>query len=179
VGDAKRPTKLDRDVHRGGRAGLGRSMELTTKFPSQKRHGAARVRARYLEAIRIAAAMHNEVAEKICHLPQVYEAGDCSTATLLEESGFVEQPDSLDEGQVETILREEPALAELWLQRSGDQRLVSGWVLDCLGGAYYLKNFSSGSDSHFADRNKACAAFIVRYVGRIRRVLLKHELTAA
>jgi hypothetical protein len=119
--------------------------------------------------------MHSEVAEKICHIPVVFDATDCSTAQLVERSGLRDVPDALTEPEVEEILREEPKLADLWLERAGDQRLVGGWVMDCKGRSYYLKNFKSGRDCTFADRYKACAAFVVHYIDLIRHVLDKYD----
>ncbi len=53
---------------------------------------------------------------------------------------------------MEEILREEPALAEDWLKRWGDQRIAGGWVMDCEGSAYTPLRISRPAGRIDADR---------------------------
>jgi hypothetical protein len=122
---------------------------------------------------------HSAVAKRICHLPQDYDSGDRSTAALIRESGLIDSPDALAQVEVEDILKEEPQLLNLWLKRGGDQRIAGGWVIDRDDGKYRLKNFETGKSSLIADKFKAHAEFIVRYVGRIGAVIRKYERPAA
>jgi hypothetical protein len=119
--------------------------------------------------------MHSKLAEKICHIPEAFNETECSTAQLVERSGILEQPDALAESEIAEILRQEPKLADMWLERGGDQRFVGGWVMDCRGRSWHLKSFALGKDVTFADRYQACAVFVVHYIGLIREVLLKYR----
>jgi hypothetical protein len=118
---------------------------------------------------------HSQLAERIGHLPQAYDASECSTATLIKQAGYLESPDGLDVEGMEEILHDEPGLIEDWLKRWGDQRIAGGWVMDCEGKAYRLKNFDSGKSFLIEEKEKAFAEFIVRYVRRIGRVIAKYE----
>jgi hypothetical protein len=122
---------------------------------------------------------HPAIADRICHLPEEYDRCDRSTASLIGDSGLVEAPDALAPAEVEDILKEEPKLLDLWLRRGGDQRITGGWVIDCEDGQYRLKNFETGRSSLIADKFKACAEFIVRYVSRIGVVIRKYKRPAA
>ncbi len=116
-----------------------------------------------------------EIADRISRLPETYAATDCSTATLIQESGFLEAPEELGAEDVEKIMRDKPRLTERWLERWNDQRIAGGWVMDCEDGAYHLKNFSTGREIVIGDKFQACAEFAVRYVRRIGRVIAKYE----
>ena len=118
---------------------------------------------------------HSQIAERIVHLPENYEHGNRSTATLIRDSGLLEKPEELQPETVEEILRDEPELTESWLKRWGDQRIAGGWVMDCEGKSYRLKNFASGRSVLITDKFHAIAEFIVRYVRRIQDVVVKYE----
>ena len=112
--------------------------------------------------------MNPQLAERIIHVPQLYEAGNKSTAVLLKDAGLPEA-DSLPSAQeVEETLRQEPALADMWLERGGDQRLAGGWGIERdEQGAWHVQDFSGGPGLVEKNRIKACAEFIVRYVSFI------------
>jgi hypothetical protein len=117
--------------------------------------------------------MSSQLAERITHLPKFYEAGEKSTATLLQEAGL---PDtgSLPAEEVEEVLRRDPDLTDLWLERGSDQRLARGWGIERdINGTYQLQNFSNGTSIIEHSRTRACAQFIVRYVGVIGDVLTR------
>jgi hypothetical protein len=52
-----------------------------------------------------------------------------------------------------------------------DQRLAGGWGIECTRGAYRVLNYSTGQSIQQSDRLRACAEFIVRYVGFIHAVV--------
>ena len=118
---------------------------------------------------------HSDLAERIGHLPEAYDEGERSTAALIKESGYLNAPEALDAKSLEDVLREEPELAEAWLKRWGDQRIAGGWVMDCEGKHYRLKNFETGKSYLIDGKERAFAEFIVRYVHRIGDVIAKYD----
>ena len=111
------------------------------------------------------------LAEKVSEVPELYDKKDESTACLLREAGLLDSSQPLEVADVEQALRHHPSLADRWLERGHDQRLVGGWGIECDHGQYRVQSFSSGR--HLVERKKlhAVAEFVVRYVGFIREVL--------
>jgi len=68
-------------------------------------------------------------------------------------------------------LKEDPKLAELWLERGRDQRLAGGWGIEQEHDHYRVQSYSSGQYLVARNRLHACAEFIVRYVGFIRETV--------
>lgn len=114
------------------------------------------------------------LAQRVSEMPNAYEHGNLSTVQLLADTGYLAKPMSLTVGDVEEALAEDPNLAELWLERGRDQRLAGGWGIEQSLGHYRVKNYSSGQYLVAADRLRACAEFIVRYVGFIHDVVTRH-----
>lgn len=114
------------------------------------------------------------LAQRISEVPDAYEHSNLSTAQLLAETGYLEKPLWLTVGDVEEALLEDPNLAEMWLERGRDQRLAGGWGIEHDHGHYRVRNYSSGQYLVEPDRMRACAEFIVRYVGFIREVVRRH-----
>ena len=110
------------------------------------------------------------LAEKVSEVPERFETENKSTARLLAESGFLDQPQSLKVEDVEQALAKRPGLADRWLKRGLDQNLSGGWGIQREHDQYRVQSFSSGR--HLLERKKlhAVAEFIVRYVGFIREV---------
>lgn len=119
--------------------------------------------------------MTSILAQKISHLPERFAAGDCSTAELLEESGYLDAPEALKVSDVEEALRQEPELADHWLERGHDQRLAGGWGIECDGERYRVQCFGGGPALVETNRLHATAEFIVRYVGTIADVVRRYE----
>jgi hypothetical protein len=122
--------------------------------------------------------MTTELAEKLVRVPERFERTDCSTAALIAETGYLEQPDGLKTEDVQEVLASKPELAERWLARGQDQRLVGGWGIDCEGGRYLIRPYGVETSERRLvekDRLRATAEFIVRYVGRIGEVMRRHR----
>ena len=115
--------------------------------------------------------MTSQLAQKISEVPELYDKGDESTATLLKETGFLEAPDELRVDDVEEVLSQKPKLADRWLERGQDQRLVGGWGIEREHGQYRVQSFGSGMHMLEKDRLHATSEFIVRYVRFIGDVL--------
>ena len=117
--------------------------------------------------------MSSDLAEKVGQVPQLYETGNKSTATILKDCGFPEARQFLSVEQLEHVFRQAPHLTDLWLKRANDQRLVGGWGIEQETGEFRVQNYSSGKGFLVADRFKACAEFADRYVGFIGDVLAR------
>jgi hypothetical protein len=117
--------------------------------------------------------MASELAEKISRVPHLYETGNKSTACLLKDAGFPEMKNALSVEDIETIFKQEPHLAELWLKRGSDQRIAGGWGIEGKNGEYRVQSFADGHCLHVPDRCRACAEFVVRYVSFIGEVLAR------
>ncbi|HJR55249.1 MAG TPA: hypothetical protein VJ798_01615 [Rhizomicrobium sp.] len=115
------------------------------------------------------------LAEKISEVPELYDRSNDSTATLLKETGYLDAPQALKVEDVEEALATEPKLADQWLKRGHDQRLVGGWGIEREGGEYRIQNFDNGMQVRERNRLHATAEFIVRYVGFIGEVLRRHQ----
>jgi hypothetical protein len=117
---------------------------------------------------------NENVTEEIAQIPEHYQSSPCSTASLIEESGLLDRPEALTTNGVEGVLRDHPDWVEQWMARGGDQRIAGGWVLECEGERYRLKDFSTGKSAFFDDRYRACAQFVVRYVRRIADIMRRY-----
>ena len=115
------------------------------------------------------------LAETISEMPELYERSDESTARLLLRSGYLDEPQALTVEDVELALRRHPELADRWLERGHDQRLVGGWGIECDHGQYKVQSFSGGRPLVENKKLHAVAEFIVRYVRFIGDVLSRHR----
>jgi hypothetical protein len=115
--------------------------------------------------------MSSQLAERVTHIPELYEEGDKSTAVLLKEAGLPDADVPPSVPDIEESLQREPELADLWLERAHDQRFAGGWAIECTGNVYRIKNYASGQALIEANRLKACAEFIARYTAVMRDVM--------
>jgi hypothetical protein len=118
------------------------------------------------------------LAERISEVPELYEAGNESTARLLLNTGYLDQPQALTVEAVEQALEQDPELADRWLARGHDQQLVGGWGIECSRGNFVVRSYASGR--HLIEQKKihAVAEFVVRYVAFIGDVLSRHRARA-
>jgi hypothetical protein len=116
--------------------------------------------------------MVSQLAERIAHLPELYQRGEKSTAALLKEAGLPDAGAPVSVSEIEDTLKREPELADLWLESGRDQRFAGGWAIERAEGVYRIRSYSGGG-SGLVERNrfKACAEFIVRYVSVIREAM--------
>ena len=115
------------------------------------------------------------LAEKISEVPERFEKENKSTACLLKEIGFLDQPHPLKVEEIEEVLAHRPGLADRWLQRGLDQNLSGGWGIQCDHGRYRVQSYSSGRHLLEKKKQRAVAEFIVRYVGFIRDVFNRNR----
>jgi hypothetical protein len=121
------------------------------------------------------AVMNSRLAEQVSRLPRRFEQSNCSTAALLEEIGFLEEPDGLTVEDVEQALAQDPELADDWLERGQDQRISGGWGIECDHGQYHVRSFAGGGNFCEHDRLHATALFVVRYLGFMGDVIRRYK----
>ena len=114
-----------------------------------------------------------DLARRIAEIPERYEESSKSTACLLKDAGFPRARHEIAVEEVAAVLKAEPELIELWMERGADQRLGGGWGIEEEHQGYRIKSFGSGESRLIADRIHACAEFIVHYVGFIGETLAK------
>jgi hypothetical protein len=90
----------------------------------------------------------------------------------------LDAPQQLTVADVEEVLAKKPKLADRWLKRGHDQRLVGGWGLERDRAQYVLRDF--GSRMRIVEKNRAhaIAEFVVRYVDFIAKVLNRYRRTS-
>jgi hypothetical protein len=115
----------------------------------------------------------SSVVEAVCKLASEFRRrDDISIVTLLQQSGYVESPELVTEESVKAYLRQHPELIDSWAILSDDQRSSGTWYLNAPHAAdpnvQWAVGFYPGTASvEYLDGPTACAAFIVRYVGRV------------
>lgn len=114
--------------------------------------------------------MISELAEKVSEVPKLYEEGNKSTGCLLKDFGFPESRKDISVEEVEAVLKKRPGLADLWFKRCHDQRLAGGWGIEHETDHWRIRNFADHRHLEVKDRIRACAEFVVRYVGFIGEV---------
>ena len=114
------------------------------------------------------------LAERVSAMPELYEAGNDSTACLLSKTGYLDAPSSLTVADVEQALARRPVLVDQWLERGHDQHLAGGWGIECDHGQYRVQSYANGR--HLLERSKlhAVAQFIVHYVAFIGDALVRY-----
>lgn len=119
--------------------------------------------------------LHATLAEQISEMPELYERGNESTARLLLNTGYLDAPQALMVEDVEEALSRQPELADRWLERGHDQRLVDGWGIECDHGQYRVQSYAGGRALVEKKKLHAVAEFIVRYVRFIADMLSRHR----
>lgn len=117
----------------------------------------------------------SDLAERVSEIPRRFEQGDCSTAALLEETGFLEAPERLTVQDMEQALEHDPKLADDWMERGRDQRLTGGWGIEREQGKYCVRSFAGGGAWLEEDRLHATAQFAVRYLRFMGEVMRRHQ----
>jgi len=115
------------------------------------------------------------LAERISEVPELYEEGNESTARLLLGTGYLDAPQALTVADVVQALAQHPELADRWLERGHDQRLVGGWGIECDHGQYRVQSYSGGRPLVEKKKLHAVAEFIVRYVAFVGDALSRYR----
>jgi hypothetical protein len=110
-----------------------------------------------------------DVVARICELPVEFRTrGNASVTQLVEESGYAGHKTAVTVEAVSRYIHDRPDLIEAWFSYSEDQRTSSGWYLICRAdGKFEVGYFPKGERLAIADREAACAEFIVREIRSI------------
>lgn len=110
------------------------------------------------------------VAETVCRMASdFYRLRDISMLDLLKCSGYLEDPSTVSDGQLEDVLRTYPELIDAWLRLCDDQRTRYGWCLlrpfDSHGSADWIVVEPNGKKQlSFPNSFKACAFFVRKQI---------------
>ena len=111
-----------------------------------------------------------KLIERIIYLPKEYENVNKSTISIVQESGYFELYNKINEEQIAAMLQNHPQTIENWLQWSEDKR-SGGWYFTKGGeneyGVGYYPDYNFDF-MDFSDKFKACAAYIIREIEMIR-----------
>lgn len=96
-----------------------------------------------------------------------------SIYSLLQETGYFEAYDNINENTVKEVLEHQPKYVDLWLSWSEDKRGGSGWYFIQDDSQKYIVGFLDpdkgiAEKMEYSDRMHACASFIKREVESIR-----------
>ncbi|HUJ80048.1 MAG TPA: hypothetical protein VLY45_07020 [Nitrospiria bacterium] len=116
----------------------------------------------------------DKIIKNICRLPEDFKQSPTSSITLIQQSGYSENPKALSHESVLGYLRSHPFLLDSWLMWSEDKRTSGGWyfkkdgsrfVVDRLGGHH--GNPEESQKMTFTDAAEACAEFIIKEIKSI------------
>ncbi len=125
----------------------------------------------------------NDIIDNILRIPIVFhEIRNKSAYTLLKESGYFEEFDSIDEMKIYNRLVKQPHLVEHWLLWSDDERAMPTYSLEIIKEGKYIVNYRSNIDGKYEKKTifetgnifHACAIYIKRHLEYIR--LIKREI---
>ncbi len=116
----------------------------------------------------------NQAIEKVVNLPsQFYNLENISIYSLLEETGYFEIPDKINEENILVELVNHPECIEQWLDWSENKRVTSGWYFRKSKNGKYIvgyfpeKETIKSIESSYA--SELCAKFIKREIEDIRK----------
>lgn len=114
------------------------------------------------------------VVKDIVFLPKrFYAEKNVSIYSLLEESGYLNLYNQINEEEIFEFLIQCPDCAKHWLRWSEDKRTNSGWYFkQNENGKYIVEYFPLNQTLpaiEYVDLAKACAAFIKREIEEIRK----------
>lgn len=113
----------------------------------------------------------DEVIERIINLPFDFSHKNKSIYSLLQESGYFESNNLINEDQIAEMLHKHPQSIDDWLRWSENKRTSSGWYFkkdekERYGVGHYPDN--NFQYMVFADKFQACAAYIKREIDTIK-----------
>ena len=110
--------------------------------------------------------------KKIVYIPHNHYNGDKSELTLLDESGYFELYNKINEEEIMAILRLHPHLITEWLGLSEDSRSSNRWNFwKSEDGKYHVGHWPESEQFesiNSTDEFYGCAAYIKRHIESIR-----------
>lgn len=115
----------------------------------------------------------NEIINNIIEIPKnFYNRGDISIYSLLEETGYFEIYNQINESNILEELIKHPEYIEYWLRWSENKRTDSGWYLIRNDKKKYivgcLPEIEEYPQIEYSNPQEACAVFIKKEIERIR-----------
>jgi hypothetical protein len=86
--------------------------------------------------------------------------GDVSMVQLLEESGYIQRRNEIDEDKIAEYLKDDKSIVDDWIRYSENQRGTPSWYFDGQRVGYLDENGKSEKQSQFGDPLEGCALYI-------------------
>ncbi|MFP4370527.1 MAG: hypothetical protein ACLFR2_13190 [Candidatus Kapaibacterium sp.] len=116
------------------------------------------------------------IIRRILSLPEKFYSpeNNQSIYSLLQETGYFEAFNNINESTVKEALEHKPQYVDQWLSWSGDKRTDSGWYFIQDGNQKYIVGFldcdkGTIEKMEYSDRKSACASFIIQEIESIRK----------
>ncbi len=114
----------------------------------------------------------NDIINQIIDIPsKFYELKNVSIYSLLEESGYFEVREQINEANIFAAVNNNPEVVKKWMQLSEDKRTDSGWYFTNSGNDQYVVGYYPENEFtavKYYNVSEACADFIIRKIGSIR-----------
>ncbi len=117
----------------------------------------------------------NNIAGTILFLPSEFKSpeNDQSIYSLLQNTGYFDLYDQVQENQITEALAEHSECIDHWMEWSEDKRSGSGWYFIQNDQGKYIVGYYPEQEGfepiEYAERKEACAAYIKREIEDIRK----------
>lgn len=108
----------------------------------------------------------NDTINQIIDIPRrFYELKNISIYSLLEESGYFNVQQQINEANILVAIINNPRTVESWMRLSENKRIASGWYIADSGDDRYIVGYYPENEFDaikYQNANEACAAFIIK-----------------
>ena len=113
----------------------------------------------------------DDVVESICRMPLDFKSeGNVTMIDLMRSSGYLQDPDAVNEARLEEFFRKRPELISAW-EAESDQRTRHCWSLSRRGEKDWVVDYPNRRKySVFDDGFKACAFYVKRRLEELREM---------
>ena len=109
-----------------------------------------------------------KAVKAVCQMPKDFqEKGGVSMVTLLKESGYLRNADSVTEQLLTEYFNQHPDLIDAWVSDSEDTRSSPNWYLrkpTDSNEQWVVGLFPDGTTHRFSHAAQACAFYVKRYL---------------
>ena len=101
------------------------------------------------------------VIKCVCRMPIDFkQRGNVSMISLLNESGYINYRDKIDENKIIRYLKEDKSIVDSWISFSEDQRCTPSWYFDGKTVGYINTSGKAENEEHYDDSVTGCASYI-------------------
>lgn len=112
-----------------------------------------------------------DVVKNICLMARDFNhRGDMSMVQLLEESGYIQHRNEIDEDKIAESLKDDKSIVDDWIRYSEDQRCTPSWYYDGQRIGYLNENGKPEKQSQFDDPLEGCALYIKKEMEELFKI---------